>query len=363
MTKNLRFTFHVLRSKYTLSLFLFTVAFIPRLLDLGRFLTADEFLWVDRSRNFVAGLTNAAYQCTTVVEQWEFAQGLACTLRTGHPGVTTMWTGSFGLLLTWLAGPRHISLHDYVVGVPTNPLEASLIAPERFGTVLLVSLWVVAVYWLARRLLGAQIALVGTLFIALDPFHIALSRVIHHDALSTIFMTLSALCAFIYWGAGKDTGQDKNGLEASAGVSESIPAKTSSPSKHVSNQRSSAGAGRSWLILRPKLADPLRAIGRLWVSQQKSGSLPNALCRRCWPVVHFPSLFLCSQTHYSRRFTLVYYRGSHRLHLLAGHVGDSLRSTRDRLLYRQQIRHGRTRQGKLLFGNSLFGSRPAILSR
>jgi 4-amino-4-deoxy-L-arabinose transferase-like glycosyltransferase len=174
---------------------------MPRLPDLGRFLTADEFLWVDRSRNFLAGLTDPAYQCDSVVEAWNFvAQGLACTLRTGHPGVTTMWTGSFGFLLRWLGDGRPGSLHDYVVAVETNPLDASFIAPERLGTVLITSLWVVAVYWLARRLFGPPIALLGALLIALDPFHIALSRVIHHDALSTTFMTLSILCAFIYWG-------------------------------------------------------------------------------------------------------------------------------------------------------------------
>jgi len=188
------------RHNILLSVALFLLALIPRLPDLGRFLTADEFLWVDRSRNFLAGLTSPAYQCTTVVEKWEFAQGLACTLRTGHPGVTTMWTGVFGFLLRWLADGRPGSLHDYVVAVSTNPLDASFIAPERLGTVLITSLWVVAVYWLVRRLFGPAIALVGAILIALDPFHIALSRVIHHDALSTTFMTLSVLGVFIYWG-------------------------------------------------------------------------------------------------------------------------------------------------------------------
>lgn len=193
-------------SKFLISAGLFLLALAPRLPDLGRFLTADEFLWVDRSRNFLAALTHPAYRCDSVVEQWNFvAEGLACTLRTGHPGVTTMWTGSFGFLLRWLADGRPGSLHDYVVAVSTNPLDAGFIAPERLGTVLLVSLWVVAVYWLVRRLWGGAIALTGTLLIALDPFHIALSRVIHHDALSTVFMTLSVLAMFIYW--GQSTGR------------------------------------------------------------------------------------------------------------------------------------------------------------
>ncbi|MCL4300504.1 MAG: glycosyltransferase family 39 protein [Anaerolineae bacterium] len=190
-----------MHSNFIISLALFLLALIPRLPDLGRFLTADEFLWIDRSRNFLAGLTDPAYQCDSVVEQWQFvAQGLACTLRTGHPGVTTMWTGSFGFLVSWLGAGRPGSLHDYVVAVATNPVDASFIAPERLGTVLITSLWVVAVYWLARRLFGRSTAIVGAILIALNPFHIAYSRVIHHDALSTTFMTLSVLGAFVYWG-------------------------------------------------------------------------------------------------------------------------------------------------------------------
>jgi hypothetical protein len=189
------------KSRGAISIAFFVLAFVPRALDLGRFLTADEFLWVDRSRNFLAGLTNPLYQCTSVVEKWAFsAQGLACTLRTGHPGVTTMWTGSFGFILRWLGDGRPVPLHDYVVAISTNPLDATFIAPARFGTVLLMALWVVAVYWLARRLFGNAVALLGALLIALDPYHIALSRVIHHDALGTAFMTLSLLAGFIYWG-------------------------------------------------------------------------------------------------------------------------------------------------------------------
>ncbi|MFN8456229.1 MAG: glycosyltransferase family 39 protein [Anaerolineae bacterium] len=148
----------------------------------------------------MAGLTNPAFPCDSVVEAWQYvAEGLKCTLRTGHPGVTTMWTGSLGFFLRWLWDGRPIPLHDYVAAISTDPLDAGFIAPERLGTVLITSLFVVAVYWLARRLFGPSAALLGAVFLALDPFHIALSRVIHHDALSTTFMTLSVFCALIYW--------------------------------------------------------------------------------------------------------------------------------------------------------------------
>jgi 4-amino-4-deoxy-L-arabinose transferase-like glycosyltransferase len=196
-----------LKSKILLSLVLFLLALIPRLPDLGRFLTADEFLWVDRSRNFLAGMLDPAYRCTTVVEKWAFAEGLACTLRTGHPGVTTMWTGSLGLWLSWVWQGGNDSLADYLGHISTNPLDAALIAPSRLGTVIITSLWVVAVYWLSRHLFGRQVALVGACLLALDPFHIALSRVIHHDALSTTFVTLSVLAAFSYWGETEPEGK------------------------------------------------------------------------------------------------------------------------------------------------------------
>lgn len=191
----------LLQSNFITSLFLFFAALVPRVVDLGRFLTADEFLWVDRSHNFLAGLMNQSYQCDSIIEAWQFAaEGLACTLRTGHPGVTTMWTGSFGFWLSWLPQRQTVSLYDYVVNASTNPLDPNLIIPERLGTVFIVSLWVVIVFWLGRRLFGGKIAFVAALLIALSPFHIALSRVIHHDALSTTFMTLSVLCALIFWG-------------------------------------------------------------------------------------------------------------------------------------------------------------------
>jgi len=185
---------------------LFLLALAVRLPDLGRFLTPDEFLWVDRSRNFLAGLLNPAYVCKSPANHTGFEQavGLACTLRTGHPGVTTMWTGSLGIFLRYLADGAPGPLFDYVLAVQTNPLDPRFIAPTRLPTVVLTSLWVAAIYWLVWRLFAdRRVALVAGLLLALDPFHAALSRVLHHDALSTTFMTLSLLMALIYWGRGE----------------------------------------------------------------------------------------------------------------------------------------------------------------
>jgi len=184
----------------------FLLALASRLPALGKFLTPDEFLWVDRSRNFLAGLLNAAHMCQSPANHTglEQAVGLACTLRTGHPGVTTMWTGSLGIVLRYLAEGMPAPLFDYVVSLQTNPLDPGLLVWERLPTVVLVSVWVAAVCLLVGRLFDNWlVAMVVGLLLALDPFHVALSRVIHHDALATAFMTLSMLMALIYWVRGQ----------------------------------------------------------------------------------------------------------------------------------------------------------------
>jgi hypothetical protein len=184
---------------------LFLLALAVRLPGLGQFLTPDEFLWADRSRNFLIGLLNPAYVCESPANHTGFAQavGLACTLRTGHPGVTTMWTGSLGILLRYLADGAPGHLVDYALAFQTNPLDPRFIVPLRLPTVLLTSLWVAAMYWLVWRLWDdRRVALAAGLLLALDPFHAAFSRVLHHDALSTTFMTLSLLMALFYWGRG-----------------------------------------------------------------------------------------------------------------------------------------------------------------
>jgi 4-amino-4-deoxy-L-arabinose transferase-like glycosyltransferase len=175
------------------------LALAVRLPGLGTFFTADEFLWVSRSREFLGGLLSADFTCVNLLTS-QPVSGLACTLRTGHPGVITMWTGSLGIVLRWLAAGGGHSLLDYVRSMPVDPVEQGIIAPVRLPTAVITSLFVVAFYGLLARLLDRRAAVLAALLLALDPFHIALSRVLHHDALATTFMTLSALTMFIYFG-------------------------------------------------------------------------------------------------------------------------------------------------------------------
>jgi 4-amino-4-deoxy-L-arabinose transferase-like glycosyltransferase len=83
--------------------------------------------------------------------------------------------------------------------LPINPLDPTLIAPARLPLAVMAALFVALFYALLRKLLGERVALVSTLLLVLHPFHIAHSRVLHHDALTTMFMVLSLLAMVGYW--------------------------------------------------------------------------------------------------------------------------------------------------------------------
>ena len=160
----------------------FVLALVPRILDLGAIITPDERRWVERSVAFFAGL---------VQYDW------AATFQTGHPGVTTMWTGTLGLLGQYVHSHSDLTILQYLSQVTTRPsVTLEYLVPERLPTAILTALCVVVVYALLRRLFSELPALLAAVLLALDPFFLAHSRVIHHDALATSF-SLIALIAFL----------------------------------------------------------------------------------------------------------------------------------------------------------------------
>ena len=152
------------------------MAIIPRVLDLGRFLTVDEIdHWIDRSTQFLAAIESGH---------------LAGTAITSHPGVTTMWLGSLGLLL-------HQRAVDWML-VSASSFAAKL-AFMQLPVALVNAGGVVLGYYLLRRLLPQTIALCAALLWAADPFVIGYSRVLHVDALAGTWLTISVLAACAYW--------------------------------------------------------------------------------------------------------------------------------------------------------------------
>ena len=119
------------------------------------------------------------------------------TYQSYHPGVTTMWLAALGLRL--FASQRGLSSAQLLRTEPTQPgtIEDAVTA----GVVplaLVVALCVTLSYVLLRRIFDQKAALIGSLLLALDPFHITHSKVLHVDALLATFMFISVLFLFSY---------------------------------------------------------------------------------------------------------------------------------------------------------------------
>lgn len=152
------------------------IALVPRVLSLGSFVTVDEIaFWLPRSDAFLRAIQAGDFPATAI---------------STHPGVTTMWLGSIGVLL------RRALL---AAGLLHDESFATVLAFYRLPVVLAHTAGILAGYALLRRMLPALAAALAALLWAADPFVIAYSRVIHVDALAGTFITLSLLAACLYW--------------------------------------------------------------------------------------------------------------------------------------------------------------------
>jgi hypothetical protein len=167
---------------WLVALLLFVIAFATRDVRLGSFSWPDEVTWTARSVAFYAGLARG---------------DLMATHQADHPGVVPMWGyGGFLSLRALLRG----NLPELYTMTTERALQdvPSMLATEALWTVLITSLAVVGVYLLLRRVLDPSVSFLAALLVALDPFFLVHSRVVHMDAILTSFMTLSALALAVY---------------------------------------------------------------------------------------------------------------------------------------------------------------------
>jgi hypothetical protein len=170
-----------------LAVLLALLALPPRLLDVDRFVTTDELFWVGRSAAF-----------GRAIETGQLGQ----TFQTGHPGVTTMWTAWLGMGpgLAWEMAPsrREVSRRE----VSQNPSFMPALAASRraFGVVTALGIGLLGL--MAWRLFGPGPAVLGGLLLALDPFFLAHSRLVHIDASLALWMTLALVAALHRWQGG-----------------------------------------------------------------------------------------------------------------------------------------------------------------
>lgn len=172
---------------------LLIIALLPRIFGLHTGLTTDEAsFWQDRSARFVAALRDGRFVDTNL---------------TGHPGVTTMWLGSTGLMMqrvlldmgiltptedSWeVTATTRDDLRRIDMAHPaTFPWHLTLM---RLPVALATTAMILIGMLLLRPLMGTMTAFVAALLWATDPFLIAFSRLIHVDALLTMFMLLAIL--------------------------------------------------------------------------------------------------------------------------------------------------------------------------
>ncbi|MCX6044338.1 MAG: glycosyltransferase family 39 protein [Chloroflexi bacterium] len=169
---------------------LFLATWVPRVASLDRSVTVDERKWLARSANFYHAM-------------WD--RDFVATLQSGHPGVPVMWAGALGFaqlepayarlattsigdgedIETWL---RQNSTH--------TPLD--LLVAGRWWIVLAIALIIAAGYLPLSQLFGPSAAGLITLFVAWDPFLLALSRQLHPDSL-VANLTYLACLYFLAW--------------------------------------------------------------------------------------------------------------------------------------------------------------------
>lgn len=174
-----------------ISLALFLLALLPRVPGLKVFVTPDEGTWIVHATRFCTALLTGDFAST-------YPQDVAA-------GITTMWTGMVGLTAQYiyhalLSGAQigKCGFLEFLQAVSMNPHDMGYLVSVRLPTALITSVGVVAIYILVHKLFGNPIAVLGGMLVALDPYYVAHSRVIHHDALGTTFTALSVLSFMVY---------------------------------------------------------------------------------------------------------------------------------------------------------------------
>jgi hypothetical protein len=153
---------------------IFVIALLPRVIDLGIFLTADEKNWLSRSYEFIRAF-----------KDWRFND----MLQTTHPGVTVLWTVGAAVTAKMIGSNIPFSIDNL----------RHFVAAAQWPVAGLNAIAIVAIYWLLQRLFNNRwLAGLATLFMALNPFLIGYARVAHVDALLGSLMFLAALATLLY---------------------------------------------------------------------------------------------------------------------------------------------------------------------
>ena len=158
-----------------LALIFFIVSLVPRAV----YPVSRPAQWYRRSVYFIDDISRAAWQDTAYSE---------------HPGVTTMWLSGIALRLAGVV-PEQRPDGPYV---DPSSLTARESAIGVFPLAVVIAAAISLMYELLRRLFSRLAASSAALLVALDPFFVGNSKVLHVDALLTALMVTSALAMLVY---------------------------------------------------------------------------------------------------------------------------------------------------------------------
>jgi hypothetical protein len=158
------------------ALIILFVALLPRLNGIGLFLTADEKNWLSRSNEYI--------------KAWRHLR-INDTLQTTHPGITVMFVAGLAIYVAQLF--YHMV---FDASVTNGLLRFAVFAQVPMAVI--NALLVLAIFLVLRRLLPRFVAIVAGLVLALDPYLIGFSKIVHVDAFLAGFLTLSIVLLLLY---------------------------------------------------------------------------------------------------------------------------------------------------------------------
>ena len=161
-------------------LVVFLMAFLPRALTP----ISRPLQWHFRSIKFIEAVLEKRWSDTLFVE---------------HPGVSTMWVAGIAQHAVHQVQKRIMpEQHPPYPGEVEGRVFVTEVAIGVGALAAFIACLIVLSWYPLKRLFGKHVAWAGVILMALDPYYIANSKVLHIDAMLATLMMFSALAMLVY---------------------------------------------------------------------------------------------------------------------------------------------------------------------
>lgn len=139
----------------------------------------DELHWIKRGSSFVKKLSDGNFgQATDSFER--------------HPGIPAAFL--MGVSMNFLATSNHYEIPNYIVPFKYSLKIMDPLIAARIPIVVIGALTAAFLYLFVLKIWGPTAGITAGILLALDPFHISLSRIAHQDAALAFFFMCSLFC-------------------------------------------------------------------------------------------------------------------------------------------------------------------------